>query len=1590
MIDSGLTVTDVDNATLASATVSITGGFQSAEDVLAFTNQNGITGSYNSGTGVLTLTGSSSVANYQAALQTVTYDDTSHNPNTAPRTISFAVNDGTLSSVVSTKTVSMTSVNTAPAPGTDNVITNVGDGTAFAIPVSELLANDTDLEGSALSVTAVALAAAGTSDTVSLAGSAVTYNDTSSTTGGAFTYTVSDGSQTAQGFVTVDDSNANISGGTVTGTTGHDILILKTNSSNTLTVNNVEEIAVASATAQTDTITLGTAMNGGTVDLGAGTDSLTLAAGVNTLTVNNVETVTTGSGATSLTDNLAANTVTVNATALADNTALTLSGAASFTVTGLQGDLTATGVSGALSVTTAAVTSGLSIATGSGSDTINATALTAGQTLTLTGSNAATVTLGTGNLSAGTDTGNLTVTGGTGANTITTGSGNDVITGGTGADTMTGGAGSDTFNFAVGDATFTTPGSTTNGSISGNDVITDFAPGTNAAGSEKIGYSGATVGTTTVTNNSTLELHTGFAITSDNISSGIVTFNDTNGNIAVPLTTIGDVAAAAQFLQANDIGSAGTTEAFTATISGVTHTYIYVQGSSGITTTNTLIDLQNVSANSISAASSQISVIDTTAPTVSTVAYGTNDGALALGEAVTLIVTFSENVVVTGTPTLNLNSGGTASYTSGSGTNALTFTYTPAAGQSTADLALTASAFNLPGGAMITDVAGNTATLTGANSVNPTGTLAVDTTAPTVSSEAITSATGIQNSTLNAGDVASVTVTMSEAVTVTGTPQLALNIGGTTVQANYASGSGSTALVFTYTILSGQTDTNGISIDANALSLNGGTITDAAGNPATLTAALVTDNAGYLVDTTAPSAATITSVTDDVAPVTGTLASGASTNDPNLTVNVNLTGTGAVAGDTVQLYNGTGTGSQLGTSYTLLAADISNGFANVQTGTLTNGTTYAITARITDAAGNQSAVSTNTFTETEDTTAPTVSNEAITSATGIQNSTLNAGDVVSVTVTMSEAVTVNGTPQLALNIGGATVQANYASGTGSTALVFTYTILSGQTDTNGISINANALSLNGGTITDAAGNPATLTFAAVTDNAGYLVDTTAPSAPTISGVGESGAIGGADNTVSGQTGDNTVTGTAEANSTVTVISGANTLGTAIANGSGNWTYTLTSANLTTLGQGNGKSITATATDAAGNVSGASSAFSFSVDTVAPTAVGMVTALSADTGSSSSDFITKTASQTVSGTFTGTLGSGETIQVSADGTTWITATAGSGTWSASSVTLSAGTGTLSVRTIDAAGNTTAGTGHSYTLDTTAPTVSSEAITSATGIQNSELNAGDVASVTVTMSEAVTVTGTPLLQLNIGGTLVNASYASGTGSTALVFTYTILAGQTDTNGISINANALNLNGGTITDAAGNAATVTAAAVTDNASYKVDTTAPTVAQTSHVHNSSVSGTYGDNLGASNVLTVFVDDTTDSKSGNATLNSGAGTWTFSDSGASSSNHLTITATDAAGNQTTINLASTAPAGVSGQPINLALTDLTANPGNPAIVTISGVPADWSSECRHEPRRWRLDRAKQRSRVADNNPGRHVHWRLGAAGQRKLDQCRR
>ena len=93
--------------TLSGAIISISGGFQTNEDFLDFSNQNGITGSYDSATGVLTLTGISSAANYEAALESIQYRNSRYNPVAIDRVVSFQVIDGSSQSNVSDAMISV-------------------------------------------------------------------------------------------------------------------------------------------------------------------------------------------------------------------------------------------------------------------------------------------------------------------------------------------------------------------------------------------------------------------------------------------------------------------------------------------------------------------------------------------------------------------------------------------------------------------------------------------------------------------------------------------------------------------------------------------------------------------------------------------------------------------------------------------------------------------------------------------------------------------------------------------------------------------------------------------------------------------------------------------------------------------------------------------------------------------------------------------------------------------------------------------------------------------------------------------------------------------------------------------------------------------------------------------------------------------------------------------------------------------------------------------------------------------------------------------------------------------------------------------
>uniref|UniRef100_UPI001602DCE6 hypothetical protein n=1 Tax=Stieleria mannarensis TaxID=2755585 RepID=UPI001602DCE6 len=140
-ITSTLALSDSDDTNLESAVVQITGNYASGQDVLTFVDQNGISGVWNAGSGTLTLTGTATVAQYQAALRSITYTNTSDNPSTATRTVSFTVNDGDVDSNTQTRDISIAATNDDPT----------GAGLPSDITVTEDVSSNVDLSALNLS-----------------------------------------------------------------------------------------------------------------------------------------------------------------------------------------------------------------------------------------------------------------------------------------------------------------------------------------------------------------------------------------------------------------------------------------------------------------------------------------------------------------------------------------------------------------------------------------------------------------------------------------------------------------------------------------------------------------------------------------------------------------------------------------------------------------------------------------------------------------------------------------------------------------------------------------------------------------------------------------------------------------------------------------------------------------------------------------------------------------------------------------------------------------------------------------------------------------------------------------------------------------------------------------------------------------------------------------------------------------------------------------------------------------------------------------------------------------------------------------------
>ncbi|MCB2076453.1 MAG: DUF642 domain-containing protein, partial [Novosphingobium sp.] len=220
-IDSAIYVFDADDTHIEGAKVEITGNFVQGEDVLDFADTANITGNYNPTTGILSLTGSDTLANYQAALRSITYENTSDDPDSSTRTISFTINDGDTNSIPATSTINVTPENDAPFAVADTVLTNQGIGGTLYIPASILLSNDTDADGDHLAVTG----ASGTGTTLN--GDEVEYTIAGdlSLSSEVFTYDVEDPAGSADTATVSVERGASTNANEVIGSSADEFLI---------------------------------------------------------------------------------------------------------------------------------------------------------------------------------------------------------------------------------------------------------------------------------------------------------------------------------------------------------------------------------------------------------------------------------------------------------------------------------------------------------------------------------------------------------------------------------------------------------------------------------------------------------------------------------------------------------------------------------------------------------------------------------------------------------------------------------------------------------------------------------------------------------------------------------------------------------------------------------------------------------------------------------------------------------------------------------------------------------------------------------------------------------------------------------------------------------------------------------------------------------------------------------------------------------------------------------------------------------------------------------------------------------------------
>lgn len=404
--------------------------------------------------------------------------------------------------------------------------------------------------------------------------------------------------------------------------------------------------------------------------------------------------------------------------------------------------------------------------------------------------------------------------------------------------------------------------------------------------------------------------------------------------------------------------------------------------------------------------------VDNSEPKLVRITSETPDGSYKASQEIVITMEFNKTIIITGTPKLKLNLSGNkyAEYDSGSGSTVLKFKYTVVAGDNNSKLNVTEL---IKDGCTFKDTSDNEPELSSiskqlnaneATSLAGSRTICIDTTAPTLDTttpfEVIT-----PNGSYKAGKEIFIKANFSEDVNFSNASLLKLSLNAKTgLTTTSCTKSGSRSVTFKYTVADGE---NASPLKITGFSLNGCTITDAAGN--TMVAPSATHTTAITIDTTKPNTPSISGITNN---------SMIYSND-----GVSFTVSYAEDGGTKE-YSIDG-----GNSWTT--------YPTTGGVSLTNNGTYNVTARQTDTTGNVSS-SPTAIKVTVD------KGQILTSLkAGVADGTYTTGNKIKIILRFRNTVKISGNKRLALN-SSTTNYAILSSAARGKELQFEYTVGEGD------------------------------------------------------------------------------------------------------------------------------------------------------------------------------------------------------------------------------------------------------------------------------------------------------------------------------------------------------------------------------------------------------------------------------------------------------------------------------------------------------------------------------------------------------------------